>query len=327
MKKILEKYRKKILENMSDIFSSYEADIETLYEPIYYALEGGKKVRPISVLLATELFGGDIEMALIPAISIEIFHNFTLLHDDVMDNSPLRRNRATVQAKWNANQAILSGDAMLILAYQKLLQLPSPKQEKAIRLLNQTGLQVCEGQQMDMEFETKSDISIDDYMKMIKLKTGVLIAASLAMGGIISDTSEKNIQEIYDYGLNLGLAFQIQDDYFDSFADFDTFGKKIGNDIVTNKKTFLYLKALEKANKNQKERLMALYCSNNVSDIEKIRQVKDIFTDLEINKIALNEAEKFYKRSLQNIDQIEGISEEKKQILYDFAAYILKRKK
>ena len=226
MKEYLYQHREKIVLHLKDFFSGYKPEVKELYEPIAYILEGGKKIRPVSTLLACDVFGGDINKATIPAIALEIFHNFTLLHDDVMDNSPVRRNKPTVHEKWNENQAILSGDAMMILVYQQILKLPADNIKEVMEMINKTALQVCEGQQLDMDFENHLDISLEQYLQMIKLKTAVLIAASLALGAIISRTSESDIKNIYDFGINLGLAFQIQDDYFDTFGNYETFGKK-----------------------------------------------------------------------------------------------------
>ncbi len=327
MKQYLTTLREEIIRNLEDFFSGYSPEVQELYEPISYALEDGKKIRPVSVLLSTDVFGGDMEEAKIPAISLEIFHNFTLLHDDVMDNSPVRRNRPTVQSKWNANQAILSGDAMMIFVYQKLLQLPENKIKKVMRMINKTALQVCEGQQLDMDFERRLNISLSEYLKMIKLKTGVLIAASLSMGAIISEAPESDIQNIYDFGINLGIAFQIQDDYFDTFGNYEIFGKKIGNDIVTNKKTFLLINALEKAKGEQLEYLKGVFSKATQNQEEKIERVKNIFKDLEIDQMSLKKIEEYYKKALKNLDNIKKAREEKKHLLYDFAEYILKRKK
>lgn len=323
----LKNYHKIILENLQDIFSGYSPEIKELYEPIIYSLEGGKKIRSVSVLLTADVFDGDLKQAVIPAFAVEMFHNFTLLHDDVMDNSPVRRNRPTVQAKWNENQAILSGDAMMILVYQKLLELPVDKIKPISKLINKTALQVCEGQQLDMEFENHLDIPIARYSQMIKLKTAVLLAASLALGAMIADATEKDVQNIYDFGINIGLAFQIQDDYFDTFGDFETFGKKIGNDIVTNKKTFLLINALEKAENQQLERLKQLFSTEIFDEQAKIDEVKQIFVDLKISGIAENKISDYYQKAIKNLDEIESANPDKVQLLYDFAEYIIKRKK
>ncbi len=324
---LLDLYQKKIIKYFENIFSGYEPEVRELYEPVFFALEDGKKIRPACVLLTTEIFGGDMQQALIPAFAVEMFHNFTLLHDDVMDNSPVRRNRPTIQAKWNPNQAILSGDAMMILVYQKLLELPPEKIKPVMELINKTALQVCEGQQLDMDFEKTLIVPLEKYLTMIKLKTAVLLAASLALGAIISDADNQTVENIYNFGINLGLSFQIQDDYFDTFGDFETFGKKIGNDIVTNKKTFLSINALQLAKDEDFEKLN-FYFSNPAGDeVQKVEEVKQIFEKLDIKNLTLKKIEKYYQNSLAYLDKIEIKNNEKVLLLYDFAQYILARKK
>lgn len=320
-------YHKQVIDGLKDIFAGYKPEVNELYSPVDYALEGGKKIRPVSVLLATDVFEGDLKQAIIPAFAVEMFHNFTLLHDDVMDNSHVRRNRLTVHAKWDVNQAILSGDAMMILVYQKLLELPTEKIKPVLELINKTALQVCEGQQLDMDFETTLNVPIEKYMQMIKLKTAVLLAASLALGALVANASEHDINNIYDFGINIGLAFQIQDDYFDSFGDFETFGKRIGNDIVTNKKTFLLINALNMAEGNLKSRLEELFSTETTDEQSKIQEVKEIFYKLQIPEIAKEKINSFYKYAQKNIDNLKGISSSKKEILYEFAEYIIKREK
>ncbi len=323
----LKHYQQLVIENLKDIFAGYKAEVNDLYEPVIYALEGGKKIRSVCVLLTADVFGGDLNTALIPAFAVEMFHNFTLLHDDVMDNSFVRRNRQTVHAKWNVNQALLSGDAMMILVYQKLLQLPENKLKPLMELINKTALQVCEGQQLDMDFETVLNVPIETYMQMIKLKTAVLLACSLALGAVVSDASVQDVDEIYNFGINLGLAFQIQDDYFDTFANSDVFGKKIGNDIVANKKTFLSINALNLAQGDLKRKIEKLFLSQTKNPEGKIEEVTKIYERLNIPEIAQKKIEFYYNEALKNIELIKGIDTEKKKILYDFANYILKREK
>jgi geranylgeranyl diphosphate synthase type II len=217
-----------------------------LYEPISYTLDqGGKRIRPVLVLLACDLFGGDIEKAVFPAMGLEIFHNFTLLHDDIMDNAPLRRGQETVHKKWNDNTAILSGDTMFVLAYEYVAKTDAALLPEVLRLFNDTARKVCEGQQYDMNFETQEKVTIEQYKMMIRLKTAVLIACSLKLGAIIARAEPAEANKLYDFGIELGLAFQLQDDYLDTFGDVAIFGKEIGGDIITHKKTFLFLKAIE----------------------------------------------------------------------------------
>jgi len=323
----LDIYQKIIVEKLQDIFSGYKPEVKELYEPIFFALEGGKKIRPACVLLTADIFGGDLQQAVIPAFAVEMFHNFTLLHDDVMDNSPVRRNRPTIQAKWNANQAILSGDAMIILVYQKLFELPLPKIKPIMELINKTALEVCEGQQLDMDFENTLDVPLHKYMTMIKLKTAVLLAASLALGAIVADADNQTVENIYNFGINLGLSFQIQDDYFDTFGDFETFGKKIGNDIVTNKKTYLLINALQLAKNEDLENLKFYFSNSTIDEDQKVREVKQIFENLGIKKITQKEIENYYQKSLTYLDKINSDKCEKISLLYDFAQFILARKK
>lgn len=320
-------YQQLVIDNLNQIFSGYKPEIKKLYEPIIYSLQGGKKIRSVSVLLSTDIFEGNLKEALIPAFAVEMFHNFTLLHDDVMDNSFVRRNKQTVHAKWNINQAILSGDAMMILVYQKLIELPSQKIKPVIEMINKTALQVCEGQQLDMDFETTLDVPSDEYMQMIKLKTAVLLAASLSLGAIISEASENDIKNIYEFGINIGLAFQIQDDYFDTFGEFKTFGKKIGNDIITNKKTFLLINALNIADDSEKDTLKKLYSDENIDQQTKIDEVKNIFYKLQIPEITKEKIKSLYENAQKNIENLKGISSSKKEQLYEFAEYIIKREK
>lgn len=310
-----------------NIFYNYRPSVITLYEPIYYALDDGKKLRGVSVLIANEVFDGNLDSALILAYCVEMFHNFTLLHDDVMDNSTLRRGKLSVQAKYGVNQAILSGDAMLILVYNRLLSLPMDIYYPAIELINRSALQVCEGQQLDLEFEKRDRISTDEYNEMIKLKTAVLLAGALSVGAINCKTTKYNIDEMYNLGLNLGMAFQIHDDYFDCFSSTDSFGKKIGNDILTRKKTFLFAKTLEVLPTTQQNEFIKLYNDTNIDAEEKISKVLNIFKENKIDVLALEYANDFYQKALKNIQNLEEISEEKKNILRDFANFVFSRKK
>ena len=226
----------------------------TLYQPIDYILQlGGKRMRPVLTLMTADIFEIDYKLALPAAMAIEVFHNFSLVHDDIMDDAPLRRGQVTVHEKWNINTGILSGDAMLILAYQYFENYQPKTFRKLAKLFSKTALEVCEGQQYDVDFETRNDVTIAEYLKMIEFKTAVLVAAAMKMGAIIAQTSKENSKLIYDFGLNLGLAFQLQDDYLDAFGDPKTFGKQVGGDIIENKKTYLYLKALEFSKTDEKE--------------------------------------------------------------------------
>ena len=277
-----------------------------LYQPICYALEsGGKRIRPTLVLLACNLFSENINDAVLPALGIEIFHNFTLLHDDIMDKADLRRNRSTVHKKWSENVAILSGDAMMIKSYDFFSNLSPDLFKKTFAIFNKTALQVCEGQQFDMNFESIENVSQTDYLKMIELKTAVLLGTSLKIGATIGGADAQQADLLYDFGKNLGISFQLHDDYLDSFGNQETFGKKIGGDITANKKTFLYIKALELADNNVKKNLIELYSTSNINNENKIKVVLEVFNNLDIKNITLSEINKYHNlanKSLQMLD-------------------------
>jgi len=243
----------------------FKSEPVELYQPISYVLSGnGKRLRPCLALLSCNLFNNDIRNAIKPAIGVEMFHNFTLLHDDIMDKADIRRNKPTVHKKWNENVAILSGDAMLIKTYELFFELKPNILAKVIEVFNKAALQVCEGQQYDMNFETKIDVTTDEYIKMITLKTAVLLAASLKIGAIIGGATLKDANLLYNYGINLGIAFQLQDDYLDVYGDVKTFGKKIGGDIVSNKKTYLLISAIENAKDENKHKLLNLLYNKHI---------------------------------------------------------------
>ncbi len=249
-----------------------------LYDPIAYILElGGKRLRPVLTLLATDLLGGDYKEALHAALAIEIFHNFSLVHDDIMDEAPLRRGKETVHEKWDVNTGILSGDAMLITAYSSLEYYDESQFKTLVSIFNDTALRVCEGQQHDMDFETRDDVSVDEYMNMISYKTAILIAAALRMGAVIAGAPTDKQEALFNYGMNLGIAFQLQDDYLDAFGDAAQFGKQIGGDIIENKKTYLYLKAKEMALPEDQKELSDLFSLEPRDPSTKIRVVKEIF--------------------------------------------------
>ena len=277
-----------------------------LYDPINYTMGlGGKRLRPIVLLLSCNMFDGDIGFALHPAIAIEIFHNFTLVHDDIMDEAPIRRGEPTVYKKWNSNIAILSGDTMLALAYQNIIKTKESIIPEVMGTFTKTAIQVCEGQQYDMNFEQQNDVSIEEYIGMIKLKTAVLIAASLKIGAIIAGAGKKNIQNIYDFGINIGLAFQLMDDILDVYANQDIFGKKTGGDIVSGKKTFLYIKAYELANYEQKKVLNDCFINNLYGNDMKIKTVKSIYDQLNIKNVASEVMNSYYRNAMQLLDNLE----------------------
>lgn len=289
-----------------EINQLYLSEPKNLYEPIGYALSvGGKRLRPVMVLLGYNLFDEKVENAIPVATSIELFHNFTLLHDDIMDGAEMRRNNLSVYKKYSENVAILSGDAMSIMGYNYLLKSNSVALPSIIRLFSQTALEVCEGQQFDMDFEMRLDVSIPEYLNMIRLKTAVLLACSLKLGALAANVTGKIADQLYDFGLNLGIAFQLQDDLLDVFADQDKFGKKIGGDIVSNKKTFLLLKALELSSVEQKEVILNWIGKTDFEVNEKVMAITTIYNELGIREITEDSIERFYQSALRIFGEIE----------------------
>ena len=298
---------------------------KNLYEPINYILElGGKRMRPVLTLLVSEIFNSDYKKALPAAMAVEVFHNFSLVHDDIMDDAPLRRGKETVHEKWNINTGILSGDAMLILAYQFFEKYEPATFRDLAKLFSKTALEVCEGQQWDVDFETRSNVTIAEYLKMIEYKTAVLVAAAMKMGAIIAETSEQNANAIYDFGLNLGLAFQLQDDYLDAFGDPETFGKQVGGDIIENKKTYLYLKAVDLSDEKIAEQLTQLFSINSKENEEKINAVKIIFVE---SGAAASTQEAIYFYTFKAFETLEklNISSDKKNMLREFGEKMMNR--
>lgn len=293
----------------------WHIDPVNLYKPIEYTLDsGGKRLRPMLVAIACEMFGKSSEAVENAAVAIEIFHNFTLLHDDLMDDSPTRRNKPTVHVKWNANTAILSGDAMLIKAYEFLVKIPEKYWAKVLPVFTQTALEVCEGQQFDMDFETKDNVTIDEYFRMIRLKTAVLLACSLKTGAIIADASERDQRLIYDLGIAIGMAFQLKDDYLDTYGTFETLGKRIGDDILCRKKTFLLLTALNNADGNQREHLRTILNSTSIADDRKIAEVTEIYNRLNVAKICEEEINRYYCKAGKLLAEISVADEAKTDI-------------
>lgn len=294
-----------------------------LYEPITYFLSiGGKCMRPILTLMGSELFSGDYRRAKHASLAVELFHNFTLIHDDIMDAAPLRRGKETVHSKWGENIAILSGDTLLIEAYKQLNHYPSELLGKLISVFNQTAIEVCEGQQMDMDYETATNVTIDQYVQMIAFKTAVLLGCSLKMGAIIGGASESDAQDLYDFGINLGLAFQIQDDILDVYADINKFGKQVGGDILANKKTYLLLRALEDADASQKEKFQQLFSARDQQ--LKIEGVKMLYSALDIENKAIEKMNYYHDLAIEKLNHI-SLPTEKKQPLYDLADFLLRR--
>lgn len=296
-----------------------------LYEPIRYILSlGGKRLRPVLTLMATEVFDVDCEKAIPAATAVEVFHNFSLIHDDIMDDAPLRRGNETVHEKWDLNTGILSGDAMLILAYQFFENYEPVVFRDLAKLFSKTALEVCEGQQYDVDFETRDDVTIPEYLKMIEYKTAVLVAAAMKMGAIVAETSTENANAIYDFGLNLGIAFQLQDDYLDAFGDPETFGKQVGGDIIENKKTYLYLKALEFSKAEEKEQLLHLFSIHPSDNTDKIQSVKQIFTQTGADAATQQAIQDFTLKAFQTLDTM-NISDDKKAVLRAFGNKLMSR--
>lgn len=274
-----------------------------LYEPVKYQLDmGGKRVRPLLTLMACDMFGGDVNSAISPALGLEIFHNFTLLHDDVMDKAEIRRGRPTVHIAWSENTAILSGDAMQIIATQKVCDAPANVHKEVLDLYNKTALEICEGQQYDMEFENRDDVTVEEYINMIRLKTAVLIGCALKMGAIIAEAAPEQSEALYKFGENIGLAFQLQDDYLDVYGDAKTFGKKIGGDILNNKKTYMLISAMTLAKGEIKERLVSLL--EGPQDDNKIEQVTAIYSELGIDKMAREKISEYSQKALTYLNGI-----------------------
>ena len=310
-------YRKSFIEYLGS--QNLTKSKSNLYEPINYLLTlEGKRFRPILTLISADCFGGEIKDSLPAALSVELFHNFTLMHDDIMDSAPLRRGKVTVHEKWNINAAILSGDAMLIKSYESLQYYENKLHILLFKLLNKTALEVCEGQQLDINFQTNENVTLEDYIKMIKLKTAVLIACSLKMGAITAGASRKDSQLIYDFGIIIGLAFQIKDDFLDVYGDIKSFGKKIGGDILENKKTILFHNAYSKTS-TQNKALLKKYFSDSYdgNNNNKINNVKRIYDDsgakLE-TKVLIKEYLEQAKKKINEISILKG----KKKILIDF---------
>jgi geranylgeranyl diphosphate synthase type II len=297
-----------------------------LYEPIKYIVSlGGKRVRPTLTLMTCDILKKDYGHAIYASLALELFHNFSLIHDDIMDNAPLRRGKPTVHNKWDLNTGILSGDAMLILAYQLFENYSPPLFKELAMLFSKTALQVCEGQQYDIDFETSDQVSLEDYLKMIEFKTAVLLGAAMKMGAIISEESEECKNNLYEFGRNLGIAFQLQDDYLDAFGKMNSFGKQIGGDIISNKKTFLYLMAIKNGNQNQIENLKELYSKASFNPKQKIDKVITIFKANEADKAILNEIKKYTQTAFDHLRTL-PISDEDKNKFQNFGEMLMNRR-
>lgn len=303
---------------------SFPNEPAALYDPLRYILSlGGKRMRPVLTLMGCDVFGGDVNAALPAALGVEVFHNFTLMHDDIMDNAPLRRSKPTVHTKWNANIAILSGDAMFVESCRLVMQSPDASVRKVMEVFTKTALEVCEGQQYDMDFESLNEVSIDQYIEMIRLKTAVLLGGSLKMGAIIGGANESDAQHLYDFGVNLGVAFQLQDDILDVFGDADKFGKQVGGDILSNKKTYLLLTALNKAQGATKDSLLQ-WINTSDKPQEKVIAITNIYNSLNVREVAEEKMNEMYRIALSHLESI-PVLDANKQPLKDLAASLMVR--
>lgn len=303
-------YRQAFLDYLE--VQDFSKEPKNLYEPTGYIMNlGGKRMRPVLTLMACDLFGSDFKKALPASMAIEVFHNFSLVHDDIMDDAPLRRGKQTVHEKWNTNTGILSGDAMLINAYQFLEAYKGKTLNQLFQLFSKTAIEVCEGQQYDVDFEERNDVTIPEYLKMIEYKTSVLVASALKMGAIIADTDSENQNLIYEFGRNLGVAFQLQDDYLDAFGNPETFGKQVGGDIIENKKTFLYLRAMESGNSEAQKTLGDLYSIQPKDASSKVELVKAIFLESGASDAIQKEVKKYTDLAFQSLSKIDAPEQEK----------------
>lgn len=303
----------------------YPSEPAELYEPMQYMMNlGGKRLRPALLLMGCDAFGGDIYQAINPAIAIEVFHNFTLMHDDIMDNAPIRRGQTTVHEKWNSSVGILSGDAMLVEGYKLMMQVHEKVLRPVLEIFNDTAIAVCEGQQIDMNFEQQTDVQIDAYINMIRLKTAVVLGGALKIGALIAGASQQDADLIYAFGEDLGIAFQLQDDILDVYGDPEKFGKQVGGDIISNKKTYLLIKALETADSKQLKELNYWLQSTDFNFVNKVSAVRNLFDQLEIRERSEQEMNMYAQRALQSLKDL-PLPENQKTQLFEFADMLLVR--
>jgi geranylgeranyl diphosphate synthase type II len=315
-----------LIEKKIALIPEYREPVE-LFEPIRYTLSmGGKRIRPCLSLLAHQLYSDNMEPVINPALGAEVFHNFTLLHDDIMDYASMRRNLETVHVKWNTNVAILSGDAMMILAYHLISKTNKEILLPILNVFNRTALEVCEGQQMDMNFESRKDVSKKEYLEMIRLKTAVLLAACLAIGGITGKAPEEDINNLYQLGINIGLAFQLQDDWLDVYADSKKFGKQIGNDIISNKKTFLLISAMNSKDKELTDEINHWLSIEKYDPVEKVNSVRKIYEAINLDKETTDLAQKYFNEGLNFLEKI-NVNTERKKELKDLIVSLMQRER
>lgn len=305
----------------------YERKPKSLYDPIEYVLAaGGKRIRPSFVLMAYNLFHDDVDRILPVATALETYHNYTLLHDDLMDKADMRRGRPTVQKKWDDNTAILSGDTMLVLAYEHLAKCDTKYLKPALDLFTETALEVSEGQQFDMEFETRNDVAEEEYIEMIRLKTSVLLACALKMGAVVAGASDADANALYAFGEKVGLAFQLQDDLLDVYGDPKVFGKAIGGDITSNKKTFMLINAFNRADAGTRAELERWTTATEFDPAEKIAAVTEIYNRLGIDKLAEQRIKEYFEQSRQHLDEL-SVSDDRKAVLREYTERMMNRKK
>ncbi len=305
----------------------YNRKPSSLYEPIKYVLDlGGKRIRPILMMLSYNLYKENPKTILSSACALETYHNYTLLHDDLMDEAPLRRGQQTVHTKWNNNQAILSGDSMLVLAYERLAQVDTKHLQAVLNLFTETALQIGEGQQYDMEFEHRNDVTVDEYIEMIRLKTSVLLACATKMGALLADASAEDAENLYKFGEQIGLAFQLQDDYLDVYGDSKVFGKKIGGDITSNKKTYMLITAFNRANDKQRAELEEWINKTAFDTEEKISAVTRLYNEIGVDKLAKEKMDYYYEQGKQYLQAVKLPEEQKKELLA-YVADMMSRQK
>ena len=305
----------------------YDRRPASLYAPIEYVLSlGGKRIRPVLMLLAYNLFCEDPERILMQAVALETYHNYTLLHDDLMDNADMRRGHDTVHKKWDANKAILSGDSMLVLAYQRMQQCDACHLQAVLEVFTETALEIGEGQEYDMSFETRNDVTEDEYIEMIRLKTSVLLACAMQIGAILADAPEEDIKNLYKFGEQLGLAFQLQDDLLDVYGDPAVFGKAIGGDITSNKKTYMLINAVNRANEEQRRELMHWIEAKEFDRAEKVRAVTALYDQIGIRQLCEQKINYYFDECRKYLDKV-NVSNERKQMLLDYTDEMMKRRK
>ena len=320
---------KELLEIVNHYLDSlaYDRKPASLYEPIKYVLDlGGKRIRPILMLLSYNLYKDNPKDILSAACALETYHNYTLLHDDLMDEAPLRRGQQTVHKKWNDNQAVLSGDSMLVLAYERLAKCDTKHLEAVLHLFTETALQIGEGQQYDMEFELRNDVTVEEYIEMIRLKTSVLLACATKMGAILADASKEDAENLYKFGEQIGLAFQLQDDYLDVYGDAKVFGKKIGGDITSNKKTYMLITAFNQANAEQRAELEKWINKSDFDTEEKIAAVTRLYNEIGVDKLAKEKMGFYYEQGKKFLDAVK-LPNERKEALAAYAAEMMKRQR